>query len=235
MKKVFTLLLPAIALMFQSCGPQLEGSGQVIKQKRSIEEFSQIDIQGPLTVVITPGEKHSAEIVADNNLHPYISSLVNKNKVLHLEVTKEPRSFSKMEVHLTVPDCKLISSKDESVVRLGSPWTIDGTQLIIRGESQLKANLKTSSVKIKALNDAQVQASGGVKTAHINSAGKAELNLTDLKIDDAILKAKDKSELNLVVAKTLSVEASDRAVITYAGKAEVVKSVVEDKAVLKTR
>lgn len=235
MKRLLLFILPALTLLLPACGPKLEGSGEVISQKRSIEAFSQIQVKGPLTVIVVPGEQHSAEILADDNLHPYISMVVNKKGVLHLEVTQEPRNFSKMEVHLQVPQCERISTAENSSLRLEGPWTLDGTQLVIREESQLKAQFKNKSIALDARDDAQVQAAGVTQTAQINAAGKAKLQLRDLKIDDAILTASGKSELQVMAGKTLSVEASDKAVITYSGKAKVVKSAVEDDAVLQTR
>ena len=85
-----------------------EGSGNVITQRRAVQSFDKINVDGILTVYIEQDEFYKVEVRTDDNLQ-YIVNIENENNELIVSTNpNEEFDASKMDVFITCPDIKEI-------------------------------------------------------------------------------------------------------------------------------
>src|SRR5688572_15801118 len=83
MKYVFFLLLGI--MLFFSCrfigGKRVRGNGNVTTQERSVSGYEGVESYGSFDITLLPSPTTSVKIEADENLHQYIETYVDNNKL----------------------------------------------------------------------------------------------------------------------------------------------------------
>ena len=78
-----TALLSLILLMVTGCC--IDGSGDIITEDRSVDEFSKVNIDLSGKIIVRKGESHRVTVKTDDNLMDNIGTKV-KGNTLHIDV-----------------------------------------------------------------------------------------------------------------------------------------------------
>ncbi|MFB6453677.1 head GIN domain-containing protein [Chitinophaga sp. Hz27] len=232
MKKVllFCLIaLPVMAMAFvnSSCETfheRVKGSGVSKSEDRNVSGFSGISTSGIYDVVLTQGNAESVKLEADDNLLPYIETVVS-GKTLQIKskngVSIEPKS--KITVYVTIKDLKAVSASGASKVT--STGTINGSNLGVElsGATLCKLDVAMSKVEIKASGAARVDLAGTAAAVNVGASGAAIIRADKLSSDNVNVEASGGSNVVVNADKALNAGASGGSSIRYsgAGKANV--------------
>lgn len=77
MNRLLLPLVSTMALLLNACGLNfVTGSGNIIRESRSVVDFDRVELSVPGRMVLTQGDSEALEISADDNLMPYILTKV---------------------------------------------------------------------------------------------------------------------------------------------------------------
>lgn len=163
----------------------VSGSGNVIRQERSVSDFSTIKVQGSADVILSQGDKVSVVVQADDNLVENITTKV-KGDALLIETEGNIRSSKKFEVLVTIP-------------------RLDGIEINGSGdvESNGKISGNTLAISINGSGDVDLDLDYKALTANVNGSGDIEISGVTGDLDLGIMGSGDfeASELRLNLCK----------------------------------
>jgi len=172
------------------------GSGNLIKEKRDIAEFTQVDVSGAIQVEIVAQKDFSVEVEADDNLLPFIRTEVRGN-VLRIETEKR------------------INSKNPIVVRVSAPNIED---LDVSGASKVSmTNLSNESLQIHSSGASKINVDGTTVNLTINTSGASKIDTENLKAENVSVDSSGASNVSVSVSNELKVDASGASKIVYSG------------------
>jgi len=233
MKHVSILTALAAFYLLVGCAPKIVGTGKVITKPRTVLAFQKVKVSDQLTVNFIQAEEAGVEIVADDNLHPYIRTSVKKG-VLSLSLDQAIKSFTKLQVNVKAPTLQQIEAA--GTAQLLSPgWKQDGLKLLLREECQVRLPLKGKSLQVKALDEARFDGKGKIDQLSLAASDKAQLNFSQYEAKTADVKAADKSVVSVSVDKVLNVTASGNAEIIKKGKAQIKRTEISGSATISTQ
>lgn len=177
-------------------GRGVQGSGNVVNEKRNLSNFKGVDVGGIYEVEIVAQKDFSVEVEADDNLLPLIKTEVDNGT---LEISSEKR----------------FNSKNPIRIKISAP---NIEELEVSGVSKVSlSNLDNNFLKVDASGASKMEISGRTVDLNIESSGACKINAENLQSQNATIDASGASNINVSVAGDLKVDASGASKITYAG------------------
>ncbi len=196
MKQIYFILsLIVLLFFFGSCEKSIfckNGSGEVISQDRSINNFTEIDFQIAGDLIIKQSDTLAITVEAQENLINEIETVVKDNKLIIKTdgciKTKEPVTIS-----LSMPDLNKISvSGSGNVTQIGD-LNFNSLQLTISGSGKITLNdiYVTHSLDNNISGSGNITLSNCVATEavsnNISGSGRIYISkLNTLKLDNSI-------------------------------------------------
>ena len=156
---------------------QIEGSGRLATENRSIGNFRGIELNGIGDVQVRLGARPSLQITADDNLLPYFTTRV-EGDTLVLDSRGSFRTRNSPRIVVTVPDLNSVAIRGSGDVRLVG---VDNAalSLVIHGSGDIVAQGRTRDLTVRILGsgetdvralrsaaaDVRVQGSGDIHVA----------------------------------------------------------------------
>lgn len=138
--KYFVLILLIVPFL-GGCRIGVKGSGDIVEENRSIDEFEIVEISGAFNVEISVGKSPSLEIVADDNLMKYISTEIRGGKLI-IEAEKNLRPRKDIEIFISTPNLiKIESSGASNVTAYGITGEVFQAELSGAGNISLSGNV----------------------------------------------------------------------------------------------
>jgi len=173
-----------------------KGSGNVVTEKRSVPEFSKIDVSSVLQVDFTAGQDFSVEVEADDNLLPLIKTESNGD-TLRIFLDKKVSRHSAIRIRVSAPKIEAIEASGVSRVAA--------------------AGITGSSLDIDTSGASKVTVRGQVNDLKVRVSGASKIDAEDLKATNADVDASGASKAIVNVSGQLRSEASGASHITYTG------------------
>lgn len=186
-----------------------QGDGVIVKERRALDQFKNIAIDGIFIVNITCGSKEEVFISADKNLHSLITAVV-KDRKLSLSTTASYCTENSFVVDIVQKEIGTISVDGSSELFVDcKSFANDQLSVELRGTSTMKMN-------------------GAVKSFAINLQDTADLDAAEFKAKEVRIQASDASVARLNVSGKLSGTGTDASEIHYRGQPQVVDVDVQD-------
>jgi hypothetical protein len=174
----------------------VQGSGNVVNEKREAANFNAIEVGGIFEVEVVAQKEFSVEVEADDNLLQYIKTEVNGGT---LEIRTEKR----------------ISPKGRIRVRISAP-NIESLQ--VSGVSKLSlANLKNDSLKVDASGASKIKVDGETRNLEVELSGASRLDAENLKSENVNVDGSGASSASVNVSGDLKADLSGASKVTYSG------------------
>ena len=223
MKKIFAILL--IFTIAISC-KHLQGSGNIITEKREVGSFEGIDVGGAFEVELQQGPVQSVTVETDDNLIKEINTKVNGG-VLKIS-TRDHLNISDghYKVYVVSPVIKSMDcSGAASVKTKGVLKNAVEIEIETSGAANLTAELDAPTVKVTASGAGTVKLSGRTKAYKAVSSGSADVKTINLLSENAEVAVSGAGNIHVHASVTLKAEASGAGAIYYTGAARVDQSV----------
>jgi hypothetical protein len=167
--KTKSIMLILIALMgligFNSC-EKIKGKGETVKESRVLDGYSGIDLAIDGIVYYTQGPGNNLTVEAQENLLPYIQTIIDNNRLILREKPgvilgkHEPIIF-----RITSPSVSAVEISGSGIFYVQGTWTGDNLEAKISGSG----SISISSVDTRTFQ-AYISGSGNM----ITSAGIAD-------------------------------------------------------------
>jgi hypothetical protein len=205
-------LIPAFTLgLAPGCG--VRGNGESATDTRALGDFDAVDVAGGLLVFVTPNPAPSARVTCDENLLPYIHTVVRDRTLFIAERGEGPgwvRLDPQVSCSITVSAPALrsldISGSSDVVVEVGDPKTAAGLSLDLLEFASLSGS---GSLRSRAPQHAP--------SLHVDVSGSGSAHFDDLSLGQ------------------LTVELSGSGLLEAAGTAEENKAEVSGSGALLCR
>lgn len=167
---------------------QLYGSGNIVTENRSVDDFDRLSIRGTGIVHLSQGAQPSLSISADDNLIQYISTTV-QGRTLVFDLTDDGRSQNldpsrPFEFDLVVVNIEGIQISGSADVR-GTSLATGVLDLAIDGSGDIRFETLTTSnldLSIDGSGDVQIK-SGATGDLSIRIGGSGDIEMADLTAD----------------------------------------------------
>ncbi len=172
------------------------GSGNVIKETRSVSGFSQVDVSNAIQVEITSQKNFSVEVEADDNLLPLVKTEV-RGSVLRIETNGRYKSSNPIIVRVSAPNIEDLDVSGASKVNL--------------------TNLNNSSFQLHSSGASKINVQGTTVNFEIKTSGASKIEAESLKAENVSVNASGASKISVSVSNDFKVNASGASNISYVG------------------
>ena len=219
-----------ISILMMSCKYDLsfsgiKGDGNVTTTKRFEDnQFSKINVQEGLELILTQSKSTSVRVQADENLQNLIITEI-KDDILYIHTEKQigKAESRKVLVHFT----NLNSIKSSSGADVRCTNTINESNLVLEASSgsfqELK--IKTTNTSCSTSSGSEINLSGTTSSFEGKASSGSSIDADNLKANTCITEASSGAEIDVNCSDSINANASSGADIDFSGSpSEVSKS-----------
>jgi hypothetical protein len=195
----FTLLLISIVTFISTNAKaqKIKGSGNVIKESRSIDGFTGLRTRSNIYVELTQGP-YQMEIEAEDNVMEYVETrVIRNNLIIEIDDDIKLKTEKQVKVYLQMPELEFVEVSEASTL-------------------SAKSVIKTPELRIEATEASSSNFILDVKTLRIALSGTAKLRATGYSVKQYI-KVEEASSYEASQLKSEDIDISG----SGAGKAEI--------------
>ncbi len=174
----------------------VKGSGNAVKESRSLADFESVDVGGVFQVEIAAQKDFGVEVEADDNILGLIKTEV-RNGVLHIETEQKVSPSTPMKIRISCPNVERLEASGASSVSI--------------------AGLKNSELNIDSSGASKVKVSGETAKLTVEVSGATKIDAEELKAIDADVEASGASSVTVNVSGDLRSEANGASKVLYTG------------------
>jgi len=221
MKTTFKLIILLLTLSLTSCNGNLnlidgiEGSGNVITEKRNIESpFTKIQASTGVEVVLEQGAPSEIEVEVDDNLMKYIVTKVENGTL----IVKIDGNINTMENAIIRVKTKTIegleSSSGASIKTINK---LSGTSLTLKTSSgsTIQADLEYEKVSCESTSGSEIKVSGKALALETKSSSGSEIEAQELAANEILAQSTSGSSTTVNPIVLLIAKASSGSSIDY--------------------
>lgn len=221
MKTFFTLLLIATTT-FTTNAQALIGNGTLKTETREVSNFSGVVSNGPFDVVIIYGDTKAVNMEADENLLPYIETVVGKNTLV-IQFKDERSVKTKNKIRVTVSATKLntIVLNASGTITADGKFTNDGdTDITIAGSGNLDLSFDSFGILSTVINgNGNMKLKGNARELNAAINGSGDIDAYGVTVDQASVAIRGSGNVNITVNKSLSASIAGSGNVNYKGSA----------------
>lgn len=221
MKTTFKLIILLLTLSLTSCNGGLnlidgiEGSGNVITEKRNIESpFTKIQASTGVEVILEQGSPSEVEVEVDDNLMKYIVTKVENGTL----IVKIDGNINTMENAIIRVKTKTIESLESSSgASIKTINKLSGTSLTLKTSSgsTIQADLEYEKVSCESTSGSEIKVSGKTLTLETKSSSGSEINAKELASNEITAQSTSGSSTTVNPIVLLIAKASSGSSIDY--------------------
>lgn len=221
MKKTLKLITFLLTVTLLSCNANLnlndgiEGSGNVITEKRTINEnFDKIAASTGVTVIVEQGSPTDIEVETDDNLMQYVITKV-ENGTLIVKIEGNINTMSSIDVRVRMSSIAGLESSSGS--RISSKNTIKGTSIKVKSSSgsEIDAVLEYENVNCESSSGSTITVAGKALKLETASSSGSEINAEELAANDVFAQSTSGSSTTVKPIVKLDAKASSGSSIDY--------------------
>ena len=185
----------------------IQGSGNVITDKRKLSSFSKLSISTVVDVEYFTSENYRLELTADDNIVPIISSSI-EGDTLSIDARQSYSTQNKLRAKIYGPST------------LGGVETDGSSDVNMQG---IASNLL--EIDLDGSSDFTVQ--GKVQNLHIKTSGRSDINAKKLLATNVTINADGHTDAIVTANKNLNVVLDGISDITYYGHPDSITKTID--------
>jgi len=213
---IFGLLLLVIATSCEN-GISIHGNGTEATQPRLVTDFNAVNSSGEFEVYITQGEKSEIEVVAEENILPYIKTAVFAN-VLHIDIDGIHiiRNQLPMKVYVTTPGLTGVKLSGSGIISTGN-FNSDSFEVDVSGSGVITASVNANIVDAGISGSGKIKIIGSAKQTYYSVSGSGNIDTRQLSSELCDAKISGSGNLRIAVEKSIKAKISGSGNIYYVG------------------
>lgn len=221
MKKTLKLITFLLIMTLLSCNANLnlndgvEGSGNVITEKRTINEnFDKIAASTGVTVIVEQGSPTDIEVETDDNLMQYVVTKV-ENGTLIVKIEGNINTMSSIDVRVRMSSIAGLESTSGS--RITSKNTLKGSTIAVKSSSgsEIDAILEYENVSCESSSGSTITVAGKALKLETASSSGSEIDADELAANDVFSQSSSGSSTTVKPILKLDAKASSGSSIDY--------------------
>ncbi len=191
MKRYFTFIIFAIAIIFTSCSlsHSVKGSGITTTEDRTAGYISNIDVTGDFIININCGKQDSIKVEAEDNILPLIVTKV-EDENLTITTKKDITALREIRITVNLHSLKELDSDGKSKIKVKDLHT-DELDVSANEEGVIELEGKVDELNITIDDEAKVLAKSVItKRTYVSIYGDGKAEVNARKYLDARVKGK---------------------------------------------
>lgn len=216
---LYSILFSLAGFSLSSClfiGPSVSGNGKVKEETRKVDIFQGISVTSGMTVHLMQGDQQKVVVVADENLHEYIETIV-ENGILEIKTSAGIWKAKEKKVMVTTPGLTEISGTAGSNLFADNLLEVD--ELNVRGSagSNIRLNLTGRKLDVSASSGSNIFLEGTSRELTIRTSSGANVKAGEIITEKCSVNASSGGNTWISVLSELSANASSGGNIFYSG------------------
>ncbi len=218
--KQFAVYVLAIFTCF-SCN-QMDGSGNIIREKRQTGDFQGISVGGSFKVEVRNGPNTEVEVESDDNIINMIETEV-RNGVLRIR-TKDGSGFhnAHFKVFITAPEIRTVKSSGASDIEFKDPIKSNSkVSFDVSGAGSIDGMVDAPEVSAEISGAGNIKLSGRTRDYDANVSGSGDLKTADLRSENTEVRVSGAGTARVHASVFLKAHANGAGNVIYNGGARV--------------
>ena len=224
--KILFMLVAGLGLVMSSCEipNRIIPSGNTTTQEEHFSGYDAIDVSSAFTVYVNFSDtEESIEIVADDNLQPYIEvKKTGSTLYIGLRNNINIRGNATMKAYITTRKVTDYTASGASNFLIEDLLTANTVSVHLSGASYFSGDLEVNHVSASLSGASNVEITGSADSFDVSASGASNINDYDFITDDLDVDLSGASNVWLTVNHELSVRASGASNVYYRGTGVVV-------------
>ena len=214
----YSLWLALVFLLMVSCEliNYQKGNGDVISEKRPLENFTEIHFTGNYEIGLKHGGKEQVVIVTDSNLMDYIDTEVH-NGVLVVDASKKIHSDHGIKIFVTYLELHKVKSIGASIINTDGPLVSSRFELEMPGAGLIDMEVEVTDLDIMLAGAGSVKLRGQAKNQVISLNGVGKLEAFDLESESCEVTVSGMGGVEINVKENLNARVNGVGSIRYKG------------------
>lgn len=221
-KQTIIAVTTSIALL--SCGPHIQGDGNVIKKEHDISKVDKLDINGQFTVILSQGKRSSLAIETDENLHDYIT-VENKENTIRIETEGFITDAEKLNVYVTMPHFRYIDLSGAVELTNDKKIKTKSMRIDASGATEINLDMEIKELSIDLSGASTITLEGSAKNVEFDLSGASEIEAYGFETENMIIDISGAGSAEVFVIEKLDVEVSGAGEVKYKGEPQIDKDV----------
>jgi hypothetical protein len=172
---MLALLVPAL---FTSC-QKIKGKGDVVTETRTVSGYSSVGLSMDATVYLTNGNEYSLEVIAQENLLPYIQTkLENDRLVVMVKHNTVLGSHEPILVRITAPGITDLDVSGSGLIDVQNEWLGTTLETTISGSGKIRlGQVQCDMLKANISGSGDIEAEGGQAGSEVTISGSGNIEV----------------------------------------------------------
>lgn len=217
------LLLSLLLLPFLTGCDVVNGNGHVSKEERTIEAFTELDVQGSMDVTVSKGNSTSARIEAEDNLLEYIELHSEGNKLkVKFRDNSSIRSHKPIRVHITTNTLEEANMSGSGNLTLDGLFTSEQKiGLSVSGSGNIRGNINAPEVDINVSGSGNITLKGETRDVDIDVAGSGNCRVDELLAETAKINIAGSGDVRVYASRSLKANLVGSGSVRYKGEPSI--------------
>ncbi|GAA3581779.1 GIN domain-containing protein [Snuella lapsa] len=221
------IMLCFLTLIVNACSidtVNVQGSDVITTKSLNVSDFSHLEVNGNFNVYVKFSQTEtSIDIEANSNLHKYITTVVENDK---LNIRVQNNIFvddnSTLNIYITTKALTDFKAVGSSNIYLQSPLVTDNAKIKLLGDCLFLGELAiNNTLQIDASSDSTVDLLGNVNILEADLVANTKLLNYNLQVEHLKLKMFADCMANITVNSSISIEAMVDCILYYKGNATI--------------
>lgn len=219
MKRLCTVILFALIVMFLSSCEKVTGDGPLVTQQRSISNFSGIDLRCSSNISFVQSNDYKVEVSAQQNIQEVlITEVVNHMLVIRYKNNVRVRSHDPVTLLISGPEFNSLRISGSGNIVCGGHLTSPNMDLDISGSGGITIpDINTSKVDANISGSGNISMMGEATDEELKISGSGNIDLLNLICQRATITISGSGDTRVNASQNLDIHISGSGSVYYKG------------------
>lgn len=218
-------IIVLLILVVCASGCTETGSGNVVKESRTVSNFKYITLNGDINLIITQGSTETLTIEADDSVIQNVKTEVKNNRLTISYVPPSAQVTKEVNVYLTVKDLNSIDIYGSGTVKAANIETNKLNVYISGSGNAYINNLSADQLTANISGSGSIEVSGKVQSQNIKIDGSGEYLAKTLESTDAVIVITGSGDATLNSTEKLNITIEGSGKVSYTGDPQVKQNI----------
>ncbi len=217
-KSICIISISIFVITAQGCKTGcIQGSGKEATDKRTVAEFTKLDIAGSFNVTLVQDSSNSVTINADDNVIGIIKTDMSGDKLKISTDNKSICSSKEITITIGVRNLKAISASGAVQITSNGRLNLGDLDLNLSGATKINLDIAASNVETNGSGVSDVTLKGQASSHTIEMSGSGNVHAFDFVVGNYSIESSGQSDCEINVLGELSIHSSGASDIKYKG------------------
>lgn len=225
MKTQYLFILMGLLVLSAGCKKEtkcIDGNGDLMQETRNLEQFTSVNLYSDSHLFFSQGVNSRADIFAESNIIPLITTTINAQKVLIIDVKNDEcyNANHTPEVTLMSPDCFSFSLYGSGNFQANS-LNMDRLNITSLGSGNMNSSFNAYYFNIESSGSGNANLAGSATRSSVKLLGSGNIYSKTATCDTCFILSEGSGDITLTVISYLDVEIKGSGNVYYTGDPEV--------------